>query len=143
MLQEYERLYQKQFEQYEAHHVQQYLSLEHNRYTSPSTSPSSPSSSPFYSPFSSPSSSSYFSPYFCLCGCYRRVQQKKIARFKIAMAKWKFDYQTHMHDKYEKVFAELQSRYLQEVEGMWRDLFLLLLLLFVIPLPSPIYGGVK
>ena len=31
MLQEYERLYQKQFEQYEAHHVQQYLSLEHNR----------------------------------------------------------------------------------------------------------------
>lgn len=48
----------------------------------------------------------------------RRIQQKKIARFKIAMAKWKFDYQAHMQDKYEKVFADLQSRYLNEVEGI-------------------------
>ena len=37
------------------------------------------------------------------------------------MAKWKFDYQAHMQDKYEQVFADLQSRYLQEVEGInWR-----------------------
>ena len=48
----------------------------------------------------------------------RRVQQKKIARFKIAMAKWKFDYQAHMHEKYEHVLSDLQSRYLDEVEGI-------------------------
>jgi hypothetical protein len=36
------------------------------------------------------------------------------------MAKWKFDYQAHMQDKYEQVLSDLQSRYLQEVEGKRR-----------------------
>jgi hypothetical protein len=42
--------------------------------------------------------------------------QRKLTKYKIAFAKWKFDYQNQVKEKYDKQLTELQSSYLRQLD---------------------------
>jgi hypothetical protein len=46
------------------------------------------------------------------------LRDRRVRKFKISFAKWKFDYQTQIQEKYENLFHSMQEKYLKDYESI-------------------------